>query len=561
MDSLSKGKIMKDEIGQISSTSREEEGPEMTAVAVATGLTTDMPLSFPKIFKKITGLAVPMALSFTFSFEVFLSVLLLNYLSQSSEESAAATLVSVLMNTTNVLAMSPLFAVAIYLSGKLGELRELNNSDQLDRDSLNAKKEIISSTNANSLLIAALVTPPAMLALFFSKDILVSVFHQNPDVAASAQDFLRMYSLAVPGLMARMSLEQIMFSFGKTRPAMWMGLASLAIGGAISLMLGLGPKIGSIVMPRLGASGVAIGFVVEAYLTALSYGLYVGLSKTCREFQFFKSMPSRIKNNFNQLKDILKIGGSISFTVAIELAMTLAIGILSGLISTTAQSAMSYNMQFVYFEFIALAAFSFSCAQELSRELGAGKYLGSQTLGRYGLATTMLWLSPIPILFAAYPEALTAISGGASSAVSDMLKTLVPIMSVGIIIDAVRYNLLQQLRALNDLLVPNAIALGGMSLGIGLAAFLGLKTSMGVDGVATGFAVGVGVAAIGLWLRWMDRLDINKLDPRNTNIHSQERDNSRSSLCTFFSRHSEAAQASRRTSATNLLLSVQSEIN
>lgn len=463
----------------------------------------EAPLSGGAVFRKITKLAIPMGLSFTFSFEVVLAVVLLNALSENTDDIAAATLVSILMNTIVVLGVSPLFSVAILLSNKLGALREATNKG--DDGSINQLKDTISAFNANSSLIAATVSPIAFLALFFSKDLLVSVFQQDPTVATTAQEFLRLYSGAIPAVLFRAAFEQVMFGFGKTKPAMWIGLANLAIGGVLAGVLGFGTPS----TPKYGPQGIAMGFLVESYLTAICYGLYIGLHPACKEYRFFNSILRKIKENPEQLRGILQLGRSISFTVAIELAMTLSIGIFSGLVGTTEQSAMSFNMQFIYFEFVMLAAFSFSCAQEMSRELGAKQYVSANKIANYGLMTTLVYLTPLPVFFAIYPKAL--LISGASSDVLSVLIHLTPIMSCGVIADSVRYNLLQQLRAVGDLTVPNIIAVVGMGTGIGLSAGLGLHTSLGIDGVAAGYTIGISLTAIGLGIRWKDQVKTSKI--------------------------------------------------
>ena len=503
---------------------QENDNAASQSLALAVNEPLEPRLSFLKVFKNISGLAIPMGLSFTFSFEVFFCVLLLHYLSQSEDDIAAATLASVLMNTICLMSMSPLFAIGIHLSGKLGEWREINKDKNYSPTLLAEKKEIIASTNANSLLIATLASAPAFLALYYSKSWLVSVFDQNIIVSQTAQNFLRTYAFAIPGLSFRLSLEQIMFSFGKTKPAMFMGLTSFAIGGLIASLLGFGLKLhlGLLLfeIPKLGAPGIALGFVIESYLTALSYGLYVGLSTDCREFGFFKHMFRRIRNNGTQLKNILKISGAVTFTTAIELAMTLAVGVLSGIVGVEGQDAMTFSMQFIFFEFVMLASFSLSCAQELSRELGARKYFDVNKIAKYGLLTTLIYLTPLPVIFAADPKILELLSGGATADVAATLKTLVPIMAAGFISDSVRYNLLHQLRALGDLVVPNLIAIFGMSTGICLAAGLGLKTSLGVNGVAIGYASGITLTAAGLLLRWNNQLErLNK-----TQLTQQEKE-------------------------------------
>jgi MATE family multidrug resistance protein len=493
---------------------------------------SDFFISFFEVFKRVSSIAIPMGLSFTFSFEVFLAVLLLQLLSESEDDIAAASLVSTMMSVTCTLAFSPLFAASIDLTKKLGKWWEEEEQEEIAERSIQIvnpsltrerEKEKIEIVNINTLLISAALTIPPVVTLYYSDFILTSVFHQNSAVARSAQQFLRLYAFAVPGLMARMSSEQIIFSFGETKAAMWMALGSFSIGASLSVLLGFGINIGPFKIPKMNQKGVALGFVVESYLTALSYSLFVKCNKECKRFDFYKVSIERIRRNLDNLLDIARMGIIIDCTVAIELALTLSVVTFSGLLGTEQEAAMSYCMQFIYFEFVMLAAFSFSCAQEISRELGAKKFREAQNIARYGILTSLIYTAPLPVFFAAYPKALEVISGGASEEISKILKTLVPIMSAGVVLDAMRFNMLQQSRALNDFFVTSIIAFLGMSSGIALAAILGFETPMDINGVGMGYTFGIGITTGALFLRWKTKVaELVVVDAENnTSLESE----------------------------------------
>jgi Na+-driven multidrug efflux pump len=129
----------------------------------------------------------------------------------------------------------------------------------------------------------------------------------------------------------------------------------------------------------------------------------------------------------------------------------------------------------------------------------------------------------LPVFFAAYPKALEVISGGASEEISKILKTLVPIMSAGVVLDAMRFNMLQQSRALNDFFVTSIIAFLGMSSGIALAAILGFETPMDINGVGMGYTFGIGITTGALFLRWKTKVaELVVVDAENnTSLESE----------------------------------------
>lgn len=477
----------------------------------------DSYIPFWEVFKKLSKLSLPMAASFTFSFQVFFIVFLLQQYSESDEENAAATLVSTVMNTIGMLSMCPLMSVTYYLSAELGKLKKLESDlkipypedlfeeaermedDEETKKEIQEKKEFIASANPNSLLIAAFISVPASIILYYSRNILVQAFGQEDKVAAHAEKFLQVYAFAMPGLMARMSFQQVLFSFCKMKEVMGIGLVNLVIGGSLSISL----------MPKYRAAGAAWGFVAETYLTAFSSGFLAYFDKECREFEFFKNLARNVKKE--QIKDILKIGGSIWFGFFIELALAQAVAFLSGILGEKEQSAMAYDLQVMYFVFIVLAAFSYATPQQISSELGVGRVKAANSIARHGLLSALIYVMPLPLIFAIFPKLLETMGGGASEDVSKMLKTMVPIMSLGTFVDSIRYYLLQQLRPLGDLVAPNVIATVGMATGISSAAVLGFKTPLGLDGIATGFLLGNTVAATALILRsrklWKEKME------------------------------------------------------
>ncbi|MCD6045208.1 MAG: mdtK [Gammaproteobacteria bacterium] len=508
-------------------------------------------VSFWDIFKHISKVGIPMSLSFTFCFEVFSSVLLLQLISQSEDDTAAATLVSTIMNTFCIIAMSPLLSVMNVLSSKLEEWKEKQLTDSQALIALADEpdlKEQIESVGPYAFLMVAAVSVPCWASLYFSRAIMTTIFHQQDSVARSAERFLRPYSFAVPALMARVALGVIMLSFGKNKESMGLALVTFVMGLGLAILLGFGYKF----FPDLDQTGIALGFVLETYLTALCYGLFVKFNKECREFNFFQISWNILRRNTDVLKDMLRYGMAFVVSYSIDLSLTLAIGILSGLLGVEQQSAMSYCLQFIFFEFIFLAAFSMTCMGEVTRAMSVKNSQQdpdqiyqmarfSVQLSRGGLITSLIYLTPFPLFLAVYPKALEFISGGASPEVSKQLRTLVPIMVVGALFDNIRYNLLQQSRAFEDLSLPIVIAFCGMVSGIALAALFGFAANLGIDGVAMGYAIGLGGAAAALFLRWWSQCNtlIAEADPERQPVitaHSIPESSCIRSIFSFFGR-------------------------
>ena len=168
------------------------------------------------------------------------------------------------------------------------------------------------------------------------------------------------------------------------------------------------------------------------------------------------------------------------------------------------------------------AAFGQSCSQEISRELGEKHYSKVSRLGKFGLATTLIYTTPIPLILAIYPNILMNVLGEQNESTQQILHYLAPIIFIGTIVDAARFNLLQQLRILGDVKGSSIVSSTFLALGMSTAAFLGLKTKLGIYGVAAGYTGGILFATSAVLYRWLNRIEPSAIEafqekPQTTN--------------------------------------------
>lgn len=485
---------------------------------------------FSDIFCDITVNAFSMAGSFSFSWEVYFAALFILLMSETDEESDSATLISVCMNTILLMLVIPwLSAIGFILSRKIGEYKKLkeevdertldktcnvsiqaNDADSED-DAIQAARLDIEQTYATGIFTAFATGITATLPLYFSEPILINVFRQDPVVASDTQDFLRPYSLFMILLALRVAVEQFLFAIKKNQHAMFISLPSLLAGILAAIYLGFDIDLGFMETRNLGPLGIALGFGIETCVTCAAFFLYTLLNKDCREFDLYGALPEKLLAwckaflNSKESSDVAQLGKTLFVSTALESSLVLSAGILSGIISEEAQSAMSFCMEMVYLELIFILAFSMTCAQTLGRALGAKNYQHAANLMQYASMISLLCLLPFPLLFAFFPESFEFISGGTidttsdGKSVSDILNTLAPIMAIAEIFDAWGYNVLQQLRVAGHgriCSVPNLLSAVSILIGIGVSAGLGLGTGLGVIGVGIGYLTALCLRAL-----------------------------------------------------------------
>lgn len=465
--------------------------------------------AFAELFKRIVELALPTSVSYSFSIEVFLITILQTYSDPDDEDSvAAATLIAVLLNALVIVGLSPLFSMSFVASKTLGELATAEKDGESE-EALEERRAFISGINRNGLKLALPLVPLIALPMIFAESLLVNVFHQDENVAAIAGGFLRVYSPAVLALALRLTSENMMLSFGRATQAMGIGLVNLGIGTGIAAWLGFG----GLGIPKLGTKGIAIGYLIEAYLTAIAYSLYIAYGSGFEKYHFFQFLKPFVGQR-EQFKDLLKIGSTITCAIASEMAMSLSLGIFAGLLDPTDQAAMTYINQVIFLNFLLIAGFGQAEMIKLNKELGAKAYFKAQQMGRQGLLITLAFTTPIPLFFACAPN-LLVISSEAKEELGGILTKLAPIILAGNIVDSARYNLLQQLRALDDFIPSTAISIAGLSSGIVASGLLGLKTELGIYGVGMGYLGGIlFIATPGLLFRWHSRIQAENIAHR-----------------------------------------------
>ena len=483
------------------------------------------PIVFKQAFTRVSKLSLQMTASYTFSFQMVFLVYLLSQLDDDEDNLAAITLITSFITTVVMIGISPLLPMSLIAGHEIGALHdaELNAEDE---HLLQSRRERIAAVHRNGLFISAGMLPIMTSCMVFSKPILTDLFYQNEDVATIASKFIQPYAIALPGIMLRICSEQLMFSFGRTKAAMLIGLTNFTFCMSIGSLF----TFGSLGLPRLGTTGLLIACIAESYLTAVAYSVYIAQSPRFKSFNFFDLMRP-IEPHLAQLKKILKISKFNLFAMTVECTMDLTTSVLAGVVGTQEQAALSATMQFSLLTLLLQAAFGQSCSQEMSRELGQNHFSNVSHLGKFGLITSLMFTTPIPLTLAAYPAMLLPIIGEKNQETREILHYLAPIIFLGNIMDSARYNMVQQLRVLGDSRRSSVVSSACLTLGMSTSALLGLKTDLGIYGVAAGYSFGITLATASIFYRWINRIDSAVIEKNKNNPEVKPK---LANYCSFF---------------------------
>lgn len=454
-------------------------------------------LSACQISRELLKLGLPMAASFTFTLTLITIAAMTAQLPDENREPekylAATTLITSLLNSISTLAMSPLFSIGILASAKAGRLKRKSvRNNALKRQRIH---EEIAHIFRSGIATAVLITPLPLFALYFSKPLLINAFKQDESIAELASQTLKAYSFASAGFLLRLVAEQILFTFQKNLPAMFISWGGFAAGTGLAYLFAFPLK--------MGLAGIGYGYLAEAWLTAIGFFILLAKSKDFRDTPLFERFrPNR--DFFRQLKKVIQTGLPISLQMFSDLAASFSIGIFAGWLGQDQLAAQNFVTQLFIFCIIPAFAFSQTLSQMVSRQIGAKDYHNAMRVSRYGFLTITSLISSITILVAIFPQILTRIfSSSIGHRAATLAGGIMPLASAQSIYDAAGITMIQTLRSKGDFYLPMFMKIIGLISGIGIAYALGFNSYIDIYGIDIGSLAGIAIGTLMILPLWI----------------------------------------------------------
>ena len=375
--------------------------------------------------------------------------------------------------------------------------------DPLISQALGAKDEL----RARSLLwqsiwlaLAAgivLTIPLLVLAPF------LSVFGISRQLAQAGMPYLLVRTIGLIPLLIFMGARCYLQSKGKTASLVWGIVTANAANVAVTIWLAFG---GSILpewtgplrrMPSLGATGAAVasticvliqlGFVLAALKDIPAPGFTPAMRRIC----------------LRDIKTAVRVGLPIGLQMTAEVGIFVIVSILAGRLGDGELAAHQIA--------ITLAGLTFSFAQGVgaagSVRVGIGVGAGSiTTVRRAGFTSFGIglgFMSCSAVCFFLWPEALS----GLLSSDDAVLAIAAPLLSVAAFFQlsdgfqAVGAGVLRGAGDVNFPFISNLV--GHYGIGLPVALWLGVRGSMGVQGLWWGICAGLTAVAVTLFIRFV----------------------------------------------------------
>jgi MATE family multidrug resistance protein len=427
---------------------------------------------------------------------------------------AVTNLAQIAMGTTDVMMMGSLgpdtlaagalgtnlyFIALIFGAGLLNATSPMIARD-LGRDP-NAVGDV-RGTMRQALWSAAGVAVPCWLVLWWSEPLLIAM---GQDVALSAKAGLYVHALEWALLPTWCYLVMRSFFSALERPA-WslrIGLAAIAVNALANWCL----MLGHCGCKPFGIAGSGFATSLSSTLMFLALGFVGCVAEPFRHYRLFADL---FQPDWARLREFWRLGLPMAAAVSFEVTMFNAAVFLMGLIGTASLAAHSIAIQLASLTFMVPLGIGQAATVRVGRAYGAQDRKAVSRAGwtAWGLAVGFMATMSITMIVA--PRLLISIfldtAEPKNAPVVELAISFLMLAALFQIADGAQTVGAGMLRGLHDARVPMLFALiGYWGIGLPLGVLLAFAAGLGGVGIWVGLASGLGIVAVLMLRRWLNR--------------------------------------------------------
>ena len=348
------------------------------------------------------------------------------------------------------------------------------------------------------VLLAMLMVIPAF-ALFSMAEPLLLALGEPPALAHDVGRFVDVLRWGTPGALLEMGLMRAFLpAIDRGGMILWVSLASAGANGALCY----GLVHGSWGLPALGLLGPALATVLSLSAGALALLLLLHGRPALRRFVAWR------RPDFAALSAMLRLGGPVSATFAVETGLFLAIALLIGWLGPVPLAAQQVALNIVSVAFMVPLAIAQAANVRVGHRVGAGDTPGARRAGLVAIGLGAAFEIAAALLLLAAPHAVIglyldpALPGNAETFA--IAVGLVNVATVFQVADGVQCVASGALRGLGDTRAPFLLAtIGYWGVGFPAAWFLTMRAGWGAEGAWWGLAASLMVVATLLTQRFL----------------------------------------------------------
>lgn len=354
-------------------------------------------------------------------------------------------------------------------------------------------------TTRMALWLSILFSVVAAPLMWWSGPILRAL-GQKPELAALAQDYLRIAGLGMAPALLVMTLKSFLSALERAQVVLWVTVAGVVLNAGLNWAL----IFGNWGAPELGVRGAAIATVSTQVLTAVLLGAYAALLPSLRRYRLWQRFW---RADWPAFGEVFRLGLPVGLTSLAEGGLFNATALMMGWIGTIEVAAHGIALEVAALAFMVHLGLANAATVRAGRAFGAHDRQGlrhvavaaiglSFAVAVLAIAAMLIWAPDIVGLF------IDPANQGAE-AILDFGVQLLAVAALFQLFDAMQVIALGLLRGVLDTRAPMWITVFSY-WGIGIPASYLLAFPLGLGGIGLwlGLVIGLAMAATLLMLRF-----------------------------------------------------------
>lgn len=337
--------------------------------------------------------------------------------------------------------------------------------------------------------------------IFWWSEPILLALGQQADVAAMAQDYMRIAGLGmVPALIVTV-LQSYLSALHRTQVVLWVTLVAVLVNIGVNWAL----IFGNAGFPEMGARGAAVATVVVQVLSLVALALYAHLLPDLRRFHLFQRFW---RPDWHAMRQVFRLGVPIGLTGLAEGGMFQASALMMGWIGTVELAAHGIALEVAALTFMLHVGLSSAATIRLARFDGQGDRVALRQAAKVAVVISFGVAIASVALLLAIPGPIVALfldlSKPESAAILAYGTVLLGVAALFQLADGMQVMALGLLRGVQDTRVPLVLAaVSYWLIGIPCSYLLAFPLGFGGVGLWLGLVIGLVCASASLmWRFW-----------------------------------------------------------
>jgi multidrug resistance protein, MATE family len=337
-----------------------------------------------------------------------------------------------------------------------------------------------------------------VLPVFWWSGAILLALGQQPDVAAIAQDYLRIAGFGLVPALCVTVLQSYLAALHRTQVVLWVTLTAVAVNIAINWAL----IFGNWGFPEMGARGSAVATLVVQVLSLMILALYAGLLPDLRRFRLFQRFW---RPDWHAMGQVWRLGLPIGLTGLAEGGLFQASALMMGWIGTVELAAHGIALEIAALTFMLHVGLSSAATIRIARFDGQDDRSALRLAAKVAVVISFGVAVASVILLFSVPEPIVALfldlEKPESAAILSYGVTLLMLAALFQLADGMQVMALGLLRGVKDTRVPMWLAAVSYWL-IGIPCSYVLAFPLGYGGVGLWLGLVIGLVAAAASLMW-----------------------------------------------------------